>query len=103
MKTFDRLLLITWLLNVYDTAITLYGTQELGAIEVNPLMRVPLMVDPILFVIIKVLVATVVCVALHKRVKKHRKKSWAALVVIFGLYLMICLWNTLVVAVMLSR
>lgn len=102
MTAFNRLLIATWFLNLYDIAVTLYGTQELRAVEANPLMRVAVELSPALFIALKLFVVTCVCWVLHERVKTHRRRTWATLVIIFVLYLMICLWNTIVVVVMLS-
>ena len=97
MKTFVRLMLLTWLLNVYDTVITLYGTQELEAVEANPLMRIAIEFDPLVFIAVKIAVLTVVLMILYTRFEKHRKRTKVTLWIIFALYLMICVWNTIIV------
>lgn len=96
-STFNKLVRISWLLNVYDTVVTLYGTQSLEATEFNPLMRLALEFNPALFVLIKVTVMTAICCVLHKRVAHHPKKTWVLLWLILLLFSTICLWNTAVV------
>jgi hypothetical protein len=96
-STFNRLVPLCWLLNVYDTVITLYGTQSLKATEFNPLMRLALEFNPALFVAIKLLVMSIVCWVLYQRIDRHPKKTWALLWMIFGLFTTIGLWNTAVV------
>jgi hypothetical protein len=101
MKTFDRLLLATWVLNVYDIIVTLFGTQSLEATEFNPLMRAALETGPVFFIASKLAVHSFVCWVLNRRLKGHPKKTWVTLWVIFAMFLLVSVWNTVVVLTML--
>ena len=94
MKTFDRVLVATWVLNAYDMIITLIGTGLLNAAELNPLMRVALDVGPVFFVATKLSVHAVVCWVLDRRLEKHPRKTWATLIVVVVLFLLVAVWNT---------
>lgn len=94
MKAFDRLLMLTWVLNVYDIIITLVGTNLYEATELNPLMRAALGVGPVFFVASKLTVHAGVCWTLDRRLETHPKKTWATLILIAIIFTMIALWNT---------
>ncbi len=94
MKTFDAVLLLTWVLNVYDIVITLTGTTFLSATELNPLMRTALGAGPAFFVATKLSVHAVVCWVLDRRLEKHPRKTWATLIVILALFSAVAVWNT---------
>ena len=94
MASFRRLLLITWILNAYDAAITIYATQKLGASELNPLLRVCLAVSPTFFVVVKIAVITAVCLALGRHYKNNPRRTRIMITVSLVLFLVIAVWNT---------
>jgi uncharacterized membrane protein len=96
MKTFDSVLLLTWALNVYDIVVTLVGTMQLSATELNPLMRAALDAGPVFFVATKLSVHAAVGWVLARRLEKHPRKTWATLIVIMVLFLTVAVWNTAV-------
>jgi len=101
MTSYNRLLITAWLLNLYDAGITVYATTNLLSTELNPLMRLCLDKDPLVFVAMKLLVMTLVCLITRRRFDEHPKKMWATLGFILALFVGVCVWNTLVVVIML--
>jgi len=99
MALFTKLLMVIWVLNVYDAGITVYATQRLRAEELNPLMEAVLDANPVVFVVFKLLVMTLVCLILRRREKERPKAVWTVAVVIFVIYAVTCLWNTFSVLV----
>jgi hypothetical protein len=102
MRKFDRVLLTAWMLNVYDAGITVYATQAMAAEELNPLMRAFLDSNPVVFIIFKLLVMTLVCSILRRRFEFYPKRAWATAIIIAVLYAAACMWNTYSVLVALG-
>ncbi|MGD9725452.1 MAG: DUF5658 family protein [Nitrospira sp.] len=96
MKTFDKVLMITWVLNVYDIIVTLVGVHCLNGDELNPIMRAALNVGPTFFVASKLSVHAAVCWTLDRRLERHPKKTWTTLVVVLLLFVVAALWNSIV-------
>jgi hypothetical protein len=99
MTWFLRLVIVAWLLNAYDAAITVYATDQLALVELNPLMRWCLSVSVILFLVVKLGVMTWVCRTLHKRRDERPRLIRGVLAFIIGIFLALCVWNTFVVSV----
>lgn len=101
MKTFDKVLMLTWILNVYDMIVTLVGVYSLNAEELNPLMRAALSTGPVFFIASKLSVHAAVCWVLDRRLEKHPKKTWATLMIVLALFLIVAVWNTFVLKALL--
>jgi len=98
MRKFDRVLLTAWMLNVYDAGITVYATQVLRAEELNPLMRFFLDSNPVVFVVFKLMMMTLVCSILRRRFELYAKKTWTTLTVITCLLGALAIYNSMVLA-----
>ena len=101
MALFTKLLMVIWVLNVYDAGITVYATQRLRAEELNPLMEAVLDANPIVFIVFKLLAMTLVCSILRRRFEFYPKRTWATTITIAMLYAAACMWNTYSVLVAL--
>ena len=93
MTLFDRLVMLIWLLNAYDAAITAYATSTFEIIELNPLMNMCLATGVWFFVIVKLGVMTGVCVA-FRRFARRGRRLWAGLGVVLTIFALVCVWNT---------
>ena len=96
MTSFDRVVLLAWLLNAYDALITAYATSHLGATELNPLMAMCLATGALAFILVKLGVMSAVCLTLRRRKRKGRK-PWPLLVGIVAVFTVVCVWNTYLV------
>jgi len=96
VTSFDRVVILAWLLNAYDALITAYATSHLGATELNPLMAMCLATGILAFILVKLGVMSAVCLTLHRRAKGGRK-LWPLLSAIIVLFVVICAWNTYLV------
>lgn len=97
MTSTKRLMIATWLLNVYDAIVTVYATQRLGLVEANPLMQLCLATSVLLFIAVKLLVLSIIIRVLKKRYETRPASTKVLTVGMFSAFLFVGLWNTAVV------
>ena len=88
------LLIIAWLGNLIDMIATVYLTS-IGYTEINPIMAY-LLVNPIVFIVVKIVVMTGVCTYLWlKRTSKYSKPLATFAATVYGaisIYYMLVFW-----------
>lgn len=88
MKT---LLIIAWLGNLIDMIATVYLTS-IGYTEINPIMAY-LLVNPIVFIVVKIVAMTVVCMYIwQKRADKYSKPLATFAATVYGAISIYYMW-----------
>lgn len=90
---FDKLLLLAFLLNVFDAVITIWGINHLNCVEMNPLMDTALGWGALWFVVIKIVVMFLACFLLWYRYERMPRGVSVAAVVVTAMLLIVCCWN----------
>jgi hypothetical protein len=92
------LAIFSTLLNNYDAGITLYAMNNLGAVEINPIMARLIEMDQALFVGVKNLYLFIVlAIALFFYKDKSRRAVERADLYVFLVLLATCVYNTVLV------
>jgi len=87
-------MILIWLLNAYDAAITAYSISRFRMVETNPIMRSCLELGPFFFIFSKIIIITIVLLVLGCRHKKHPKVVRNILIITLGIFLGVCMWNS---------
>lgn len=92
-EQFDKLLLLAFLLNLFDAVITLWGIGKLGYIEMNPLMDTALTWGESWFFSIKVVVMALACYLLWSRYDRRPRGVLVTTLLITATLIVVCGWN----------
>lgn len=103
IKLFFKLLFITYIFNIFDTIATYYFVTTKNAIELNPFMRLLLEINPIYFIVFKVVFVGFAIYLLYKLSKNSMKIAFKASIMTASLYSILFIYEMLFIILFITN